>query len=513
MILTFAFAFLAGLVTVASPCILPILPVAVGASLAQGRARPLGVALGLAASFSAFTLVLAQLLAVLGLSPELLRLIAVAVIGAAGLSMIVPALHERLGMLLGSLPGLARQRHRNGFAGGLAAGAAMGLVWAPCAGPVLAAISTLAATQRITAQVVAITLAYALGAGIPLLAIAYGGRTVLRRAPALARRSDGIQRGFGALMVAMAALIGLNADVAVTAWATSALPSDWNNRLQAFEGTPAMRAQLDQLLGRTQDSARVEAAASAGDAPALRLDPASAQPLDGSSAQAQTAASPSAREVATPASPSPASGQPAGAGTAQRPMLAPDGGLASQTKAAATPRPTPLALTPTQTPVAPTSAPRVVSASLPDAGLAPDFTGITRWLDSPALRLADLRGKVVLVNFWTFECINCIHTLPSVTAWYARYHTQGLVVVGVHTPEFQFEHDTANVQQAMRQYGIAYPVAQDNNYATWNAYRNEYWPAEYLIDKQGHVRYTHFGEGSYDVTERAIQELLAETAG
>ena len=493
MILTLAFAFLAGLVTAASPCILPILPAAVGASLAQGRARPLGVILGLAASFSAFTLVIAQLIASLGLSPGLLRLVAVAVLAAAGLSMIVPALHERLGRLFDRLPGLTHQHQRNGFAGGLAAGAAMGLVWAPCAGPVLAAITTLAATRRVTVQVAAITLAYALGVGIPLLVIAYGGRTALRRIPALARRSNGIQRGFGALMVAMAALIGLNVDVALTAWATSALPAGWNDRLQAFEGAPALRAQLDGLLGRTEGSDGVAPAASAGGAPAFWTDPPSTVSPDGALALAH----------ATPASPSRARGQVSGPISSERLLPAPVSGLASLTKATATPRAAPVAPTPTPTPVA--------AWQLPDAGPAPDFTGITHWIDSPALHLADLRGKVVLVDFWTFDCINCIHTLPSVTAWYAKYHARGLVVVGVHTPEFQFEHDTANVLQAMQQYGIVYPVAQDNNYATWSAYRNEYWPAEYLIDKQGHVRYTHFGEGNYDATERAIQELLGES--
>ena len=132
------------------------------------------------------------------------------------------------------------------------------------------------------------------------------------------------------------------------------------------------------------------------------------------------------------------------------------------------------------------------------------------WINSPALKLADLRGKVVLIDFWTYSCINCIRTLPYVTAWFDKYKAQGLVVVGVHTPEFAFEHETANVQDATRRYHITYPVAQDNNYATWNAYNNLYWPAEYLIDARGHVRHTHFGEGNYDETEQVIQQLLAE---
>jgi cytochrome c biogenesis protein CcdA/thiol-disulfide isomerase/thioredoxin len=142
---------------------------------------------------------------------------------------------------------------------------------------------------------------------------------------------------------------------------------------------------------------------------------------------------------------------------------------------------------------------------------APDFTGITKWLntDKP-LTIQALRGKVVLIDFWTYTCINCIRTLPHVTSWYEKYKDQGFVVVGVHTPEFAFEHEASNVQNAIKMFGIHYPVAQDNNYATWNAYNNQYWPAEYLIDTNGIIRRTHFGEGEYDQTEKAIQTLLKD---
>jgi thiol-disulfide isomerase/thioredoxin len=142
---------------------------------------------------------------------------------------------------------------------------------------------------------------------------------------------------------------------------------------------------------------------------------------------------------------------------------------------------------------------------------APDFVGITKWLntDKP-ISIKDLRGKVVLVDFWTYTCINCIRTLPFTTSWYEKYKDQGFVVIGVHTPEFQFEHETSNVENAIRMNNIHYPVAQDNNYATWNNYNNEYWPAEYLIDTHGNIRRTDFGEGEYDQTEKAIQVLLEE---
>ena len=149
-------------------------------------------------------------------------------------------------------------------------------------------------------------------------------------------------------------------------------------------------------------------------------------------------------------------------------------------------------------------------AAPPAAPQAPEFTGIDKWLNSEPLTMESLRGKVVLVDFWTYTCINCIRTLPYVTDWYRKYKDQGLVVVGVHTPEFPFERSTPNVEKALQRYGITYPVAQDNRYATWGAYRNQYWPAAYLIDKQGKVVYSHFGEGRYKETEAEIQRLLAQ---
>lgn len=141
---------------------------------------------------------------------------------------------------------------------------------------------------------------------------------------------------------------------------------------------------------------------------------------------------------------------------------------------------------------------------------APEFAGITQWLNSKPLRMGELKGKVVLIDFWTYTCINCIRTLPYVTTWYEAYKDQGFVIIGVHSPEFEFEKDTKNVQAAMKRYNITYPVAQDNNFATWTAYNNHYWPAKYLIDAKGYIRYTHFGEGEYETTEKKIQELLKE---
>jgi thiol-disulfide isomerase/thioredoxin len=142
---------------------------------------------------------------------------------------------------------------------------------------------------------------------------------------------------------------------------------------------------------------------------------------------------------------------------------------------------------------------------------APEFIGVTGFVNTPApIKLADLRGKVVLVHFWTYTCINCIHTIPHLNDWYQKYSKKGLVIVGVQTPEFSDEKNIDNVKRAVNNFQIKYPVILDNNYANWNAYGNNYWPRDYLVDNQGYIRYSHIGEGDYDQTEQMIQSLLAE---
>ncbi len=152
------------------------------------------------------------------------------------------------------------------------------------------------------------------------------------------------------------------------------------------------------------------------------------------------------------------------------------------------------------------------SSGLADLGKAPEFRDISHWLNTPdgkPVTLRSLRGKVVLVDFWTYSCINCLRTLPHLRAWYADYHRSGLEIVGVHTPEFAFEHELGNVRRATHDLHVTWPVALDNGYKTWDAYSNEYWPAEYFIDRRGHVRRTHLGEGEYDLSEQTIRKLLA----
>ncbi|MDP3693599.1 thioredoxin family protein [Bradyrhizobium sp.] len=152
-----------------------------------------------------------------------------------------------------------------------------------------------------------------------------------------------------------------------------------------------------------------------------------------------------------------------------------------------------------------TIAPIAVAAA---QGPAPEFTGIGNWFNSAPLKLADLRGKVVLVNFWTYGCVNCINALPHVVALNAKYKDRGLVVVGIHTPEFPFERSGSNVQAALKRHGITYPVAQDNDFRTWNAWRNQYWPAQYIIDQNGRIVFQHAGEGQYDQIDRTVARLL-----
>ena len=139
---------------------------------------------------------------------------------------------------------------------------------------------------------------------------------------------------------------------------------------------------------------------------------------------------------------------------------------------------------------------------------APDFVGISNWFNSKPLNIADLRGKVVLVDFWTYGCVNCVNTLPRVTELYAKYKDRGLVVVGIHTPEFPFERSASNVQAALKRHGITYPVGQDNESQTWNAYRNQYWPAQYIVDQNGKIVFQHDGEGQYEQIDRTIARLL-----
>ena len=417
MLLLLIFSLLSGVVTVLSPCVLPVLPIVLSSSAASGKRRPLGVITGLIISFSFFTLAISQIVRWLGLSAQTLRILAITVIGLLGLSMIVPKFNEWVERALSFIPRMANNKPRqgSGFWPGFLTGLSLGLVWAPCAGPILASVTALAATQQISFASVLVVVAYAVGAGIPLLAIAYGGRSLINKVPALSNNLGRVQQVFGVVMILTAFLIAVNVDVMVTAWLTDRLPG-LSSSLSSFESSQSVSQQLQNLNGAGNSSYFV----------------AGSQPADNGN-------------------------------------------------------------------------------SLPDYGPAPELAGLGNWFNSEPITLQDLRGKVVLVDFWTYSCVNCVRTLPYMVDWNAKYADEGLVILGIHTPEFAFEQDANNVQQAVERFGILYPVAQDNDYGTWRTFNNHYWPAKYLIDAQGHIRYVHFGEGDYDQTELAIQQLLAET--
>lgn len=408
MILLLGFSFLAGIVTILSPCILPILPIVLSGSVGGSKKKPLGIILGFILSFTFFTLFLTTLVKLTGISPNILRYIAAAVLLLFGVSLLIPQFQLVTEKLFTKLSVFAPKANPNaGFFGGFAIGLSIGLIWTPCVGPILASVIALAATSTVTIGTFLITFAYSIGSAIPMFFIMIGGRQLLNKVPSLMANTVRIQKGFGIVMMILAVAIFLNLDRNFEAIIAQ---SQYGADLTNIENNAAVRNQLNFLKGNPSTKTTIDT-----------------------------------------------------------------GSLFN-----------------TNTP-------------------APDFVGIDKWLntDKP-LSMHDLKGKVVLVDFWTYTCINCIRTLPHVTSWYDKYNKYGFVVIGVHTPEFQFEHDTQNVQKAIKQYNIHYPVAQDNEYKTWNAYNNQYWPAEYLIDANGIIRRTHFGEGEYDQTEQAIRVLLKE---
>jgi cytochrome c biogenesis protein CcdA/thiol-disulfide isomerase/thioredoxin len=418
------FGFVAGAGTALSPCVLPVLPIALSAGVTGGRRRPLGVVVGLVSAFTFATVALVYLLDALGLPDTLLRTLAIVVLLAFGGALLVPALATRLeGALsrvaarLGARPAGASG---DGFRSGLLVGASLGIVYAPCAGPILAGVITVSASQPFTAGRLAVALAYGLGSAVVLYLLMLGGRRLV--AP-LARRGGALQVAMGAVMVLVALAMLNDYDLRFQSAIAKDLPGFLVTPTQGLEKTDAAQRALADLRDGASGS-RLSAAADA--AP---------PPRDGSAA----------------------------------------GRL-----------------------------------GLRDYGAAPDFTDTQRWFNTEPLTMRQLRGRVVLVDFWTYTCVNCLRTLPYLKAWDARYRRQGLTIVGVHTPEFPFEKDAGNVAAAIDREGLRYPVVQDNDYGTWDAYGNQYWPAHYFIDARGHVRYAHFGEGDYGHSEQVIRALLRE---
>jgi cytochrome c biogenesis protein CcdA/thiol-disulfide isomerase/thioredoxin len=444
-------AFLTGVLTIASPCVLMVLPILLSTSNTGGRMRPLGIVLGFAASFTVFTLAFAGALQSLALPQSWLRTFTVVALAVFGLALLVPAIGRMFERALSPVARLAHTNtQRSGFGGGLLIGSGLGLLWAPCAGPLLAGAIALTASKGISLEGVAIALTYTLGAGIPMLLIAYGSRSIAARAKRMGRNTGILQRVFGALTLVACLAILFGVDTKIQASVQSNLSSGWSRFLTAFETQPAVQSELDKLMSK----------------PSL---PVAAQPT---SAPAQTGSQP---VVAVPTN---------------EPVM----------EDVPVPTVAPTAIPPTPKP----------AIALEDRGPAPELTGLTQWFNSKPLTIKELRGKVVIVDFWTFACYNCQNTRPYVRALYDKYKDQGLVILGIHTPEFGYEKVPENVKSAAKDQGVTWPIALDPDFKTWRAFNNRYWPAFYFIDANGHLRYSHFGEGNYEYNEKVVQQLLSE---
>jgi cytochrome c biogenesis protein CcdA/thiol-disulfide isomerase/thioredoxin len=421
MALLIVFGFIAGAATALSPCVLPVLPIALSAGATGGRRRPLGIVAGLALSFTFATVALAYVISALGLPDDLLRTLAIAVLLGFGITLMIPPLAARLEAWMSRFAGRAgvAKSKGDGFWSGTAVGASLGLVYAPCAGPILAGVVTVSASQSFSTGRLAVALSYGIGSAIVLYLLMLGGRRVI--AP-LARRGIGLQVAMGAVMVVVALAMLGNYDIRFES-KVAKLPSLFEDPTRSLEESASAKSALAELNGNDHGVG------------------------------------------------SRASGAPPETGAGGGP------------------------------------------AKLRVLGRAPEFVDNQQWFNTPGdrpLTLRGLRGRVVLVDFWTYSCINCIRTLPYLKAWDRRYRKDGLTIVGVHTPEFPFEREAGNVQEAIEANDIRYPVVQDNERATWNAYGNLYWPAEYFIDAEGNVRYVHFGEGEYAEKEKVIRDLLVE---
>ncbi|MEX3759884.1 cytochrome c biogenesis protein DipZ [Paraburkholderia phenoliruptrix] len=423
-------AFAGGMLTILSPCILPVVPL-VFARVDQSFVRHgLPLLAGMALTFAAVASLAVAGGAWVAHVNEYGRWIALAFFGLFGAALLFPSIAERLTHPLVSagnrLDGAVR---RDGgeprLMSSVALGVATGLLWAPCAGPILGLVMTGVILHRPGGAGVLPLLAFAAGAAASLaIVLALGGRLV-----AMLRRSYGVservRQVLGAAVMLSAAAIALGVDTRALALLPSLNTTGIEDRL----------VQRWSRRGEPQEKDR--------------------QPVE-----------------------------------AQRAVLK----VSAKTAPVGETKPLPIA----------------APLPLPVEGALPPLSGAVEWLNSPPLTPGDLRGKVVIVNFWTYSCINCLRTLPYLKAWSNRYRDQGLVVIGVHAPEFAFEHNVANVKRAAADLHIDYPIAVDNNLAVWRAFDNQYWPAFYIVDAHGDIRYHQFGEGGYDKSEQVIRQLLAE---
>ncbi|MCA8064047.1 cytochrome c biogenesis protein DipZ [Burkholderia sp. AU31624] len=441
-------AYLGGVLTILSPCILPVLPFVFARADQPFVRSGLPLLVGMALTFA----VVATLAAVGGgwvaQANQAGRWVAIVLLAIFGLTLLMPRLAEHLTRPLvaagNRLTGFAQRDGRPaGPASSLLLGVATGLLWAPCAGPILGLVLTGAALRGASVGTTLLLVAYAAGAATSLgVALVIGGKVFAAMKRSLGA-GEWIKRGIGVALLAGVGAIALGLDTGALAQLSTVTTGGLETKL------------VDRLGGRSNGAPGAPAAmAATGNA------------ADDTNGGAMMAAAADRTQ---------ANGGVIAGGAMMR------------------------AVDTTHAP-----------AALPVEGTLPSLDGAVQWLNSPPLTAASLRGKVVLVDFWTYSCINCLRTLPYTTAWARKYAPYGLVVIGVHAPEFAFERDIGNVKKAVHDLGIDFPVAIDNRFTIWRAFNNEYWPAHYFVDAQGRVRRHHFGEGEYAESERAIQSLLAE---
>ena len=456
-------AYLGGALTILSPCILPVLPFVFARADQPFVRSGLPLLAGMALTFA----LVATLAAVGGgwvtQANQYGRWLAIALLAVFGLTLLFPRFADHLmrplvsaGNRLSNFAQADGQQVRAGSS--FLLGIATGLLWAPCAGPILGLVLTGAALRGASVGTTLLLAAYAAGAATSLaVALLIGGRVFTAMKRSLGA-GEWIRRGIGAAMLAGVVAISFGLDTGVLARvstvATGGIEQKLVDRLSPG-ATPAGSGSSSSTVGGN-------AAATA----------------DASGAMMAAANPTAASNVVMSASDTSAGGAM---------MAAASSGMMRASQGTADNQP-----------------------PLPVEGELPSLNGAVQWLNSPPLTAQSLRGKVVLIDFWTYSCINCLRSLPYVKAWADKYKDQGLVVIGVHAPEFAFERNIDNVKKATHDLGIDYPVAIDNNYAIWRSLNNQYWPAHYFVDAQGRIRYHHFGEGDYAQSEKVIQQLLAE---
>ena len=472
-------AYIGGVLTIASPCILPVLPFVFARADQPFFRRGLPMLLGMGLTFA----VVATLAAVGGgwavQANEYGRYVAIALLALFGVTLLFPELSDRLTRPLVALGGrLSKSADRNETAGSvwpsLLLGIATGLLWAPCAGPVLGLILTGAALQGANVQTTFLLLAYAAGAATSLaLALLVGGRVFAAMKRSLGA-GEWVRRGLGVAVLVAVVAIFFGVDTGfltqISLANTASLEQGLVDRLHSPAGKAAAEPSSSVVMPEGGGAMISE------NAPTMAM---TGKPTgqDGAEPSSSVVMNGGAMMSANPSMMS-----------ANAPTMAMNADPAATIKAAEAPAP----------------------EALPVEGSLPSLSGAVEWLNSPPLTPEQLKGKVVLVDFWTYSCINCLRSIPYVRAWAEKYKDQGLVVIGVHAPEFAFEKNIGNVKQAVEKLKIDYPVAIDNNYAIWRAFNNEYWPADYFIDAKDQIRHHFFGEGDYAESEKVIQQLLAE---